>query len=514
MRQNSSKSIQLKLGVVLSYISEGIAVLSSMIYTPFMIRLLGKSEYGIYQSAVSVVAYLGVLNLGFGSAYQRFYVKNRKESGEDGVAGLNAIYLLIFIALTALAVIAGIVILRFRNEIFGSKVSAEEIDKLASLLAVLIVNLAFTLITTVFTCYISAHEMFIFLRVIHIIKNIISPFVTIPLLFMGFGSIGVVCVTTILSALIMCIQIYYALRKLNMRFLFSGLHFGVVREMWGFTFFIFLNMIINQVNLELGKFILLRTAGAERVSEYSIGAQINTMYGMLSTSISSVFIPRVNKLVIERQDMTAVNALFIKVGRIQFLVLSLVLSGFVFFGKEFIRLWAGEGFDSSYAVALLLMAPITVPMIQNIGIEVQRAMNKHRMRSIVYSAIAVINISLTIPLASRYYGVGAAIGTAVSILLGNILFMNIYYHKTIGLNMRVFWRQIGSFFPAMLIPIAIGICEMVFLPEQGLMVLLAKITVYSLVFCISMYLFAMNNEEKGYIRRITMKLRKPFAGKR
>ena len=49
---------QRKAGVMLSYTSEAVKILSSLLYTPIMLRLLGQSEYGLYSLVHSVVAYL------------------------------------------------------------------------------------------------------------------------------------------------------------------------------------------------------------------------------------------------------------------------------------------------------------------------------------------------------------------------------------------------------------------------------------------------------------------------
>lgn len=67
------KANQLKLGAVLSYVSMGIGYIISIVYTPIMLRLLGQSEYGLYNLVNSVVSYLGLLSFGFGSAYIRYY---------------------------------------------------------------------------------------------------------------------------------------------------------------------------------------------------------------------------------------------------------------------------------------------------------------------------------------------------------------------------------------------------------------------------------------------------------
>lgn len=62
---------QLKAGVVLNYVSIVLNMVIGLIYTPFMLRKLGQSEYGLYSLAASIIAYLTVLDLGFGNAIVR-----------------------------------------------------------------------------------------------------------------------------------------------------------------------------------------------------------------------------------------------------------------------------------------------------------------------------------------------------------------------------------------------------------------------------------------------------------
>ena len=92
------------------------------------------------------------------------------------------------------------------------------------------------------------------------------------------------------------------------------------------------------------------------------------------------------------------------------------------------------------------MITITTPLIQNVGIEIQRAKNMHQFRSWLYLFMAAGNILINIPLVQNYGGFGAAIGTSLSYLIGNGLIMNIYYHQKIGLNMLYFWKELSIFF--------------------------------------------------------------------
>ena len=228
-----------------------------------------------------------------------------------------------------------------------------------------------------------------------------------------------------------------------------------------------------------------------------------------STSISNVFVPKVNRIVAESDDNEQLTKLFTKVGRIQFIVLGLILSGFVFLGKPFIDVWAGDGYGASYDVALLLIIPVTVPLVQNLGIEIQRAKNMHRARSIVYLFIAVANVFISIPLIKLMGPAGAALGTAISLCVGNVFFMNWYYHSRMGMNMFYFWKEIAKFIPALIAPTIVGIFIMKFAYVSGLLHIGLYAIAYTAVYGLSMYFLGMNAEEKqlvmGPIKKILRK---------
>lgn len=490
---------QRKAGVILSYTGELVKILVSLVYTPIMLRLLGQSEYGLYQLVYSVVSYLSLLSLGFGSSYLRFYSRYKAQKDEDGVAKLNGMFMIIFCSISVICVLCGIVMIGNIRSIFGTGLTDGEYDTAKVLMGLLIINLAMTFPNSVFNCSITAHEKFLFQKLLILFQNLFSPFLTLPLLIMGYGSVGMVSVTTFLTFAVLLSNMFYCFKKLHIRFEFHRLQIGLLKEMWVFTFFIFLNQIIDQVNWSVDKFLLGRLAGTTAVAVYGVGGQINTLYLQFSTSISNVFVPKVNRIVAESDDNEQLTKLFTKVGRIQFIVLGLILSGFVFLGKPFIDVWAGDGYGASYNVALLLIIPVTVPLVQNLGIEIQRAKNMHRARSIVYLFIAVANVFISIPLIKLMGPAGAALGTAISLCAGNILFMNWYYHSRMGMNMFYFWKEIAKFIPALIAPTIVGIVIMKFAHVSGLLHIGLYAIAYTAVYGLSMYFLGMNAEEKQLI---------------
>lgn len=491
---------QLKIGVVLSYISKVIQIVVGLLYTPVMIRLLGQSEFGLYNIAISVIAYLAILNFGFSSAYMRFYSRYKVEENHKKIATLNGMFLTIFSVLGLLAIIAGIIVITNVNLLFGDTLIQEEIVTAQILMTMLVINLGISFPVIVFNTYIQANEKFIFQNALQILRQVSTPLISLPLLLTGYGSVGLVIGTVFVNIIVEIVTVYYTFKTMRISFSFNNFDKDLMKEMTVYSSFIFINMVVDQVNNNVDKTILGRYSGTIPVAIYSVGLTLNSYYTTISTGISTVFIPRVHRMVSSNSENFELTKLFTKIGRLQFLLLSLLLSGVIFFGRPFIGLWAGKEYYSSYTVALILMIPITIPLIQNIGIEFQRAKNRHQFRSYLYLIMAIGNIIISIPLSIKFGAIGASIGTGMSYVLGNGLAMNWYNHTKIGLDMRYFWKEIAKFIPAFIIPGVYGIIANQFIDLYRPLNLILHVAIYGVLFVISMWFFGLNDYEKKLMR--------------
>lgn len=516
-----TKVNQLRAGVALSYATMAVQGLVSVGYTPVMLRLLGKSEYGVYSLASSVVSYLGLLSFGFDGAYMRFYARYRAKNEEESIARLNGMFLTLFSVISLAALAAGSVLAENAEALFSGGLTEPEIRTAKSLVRILIFNVALSFPACVFDSISAASEQYAFQRTVGLLKAVFNPFLTLPLLLMGYRSVCLAAVTTFLTCAGLIMNAWFCLKKLKTRFRFGRFDFMLLREIWFFSSYLFLNSITEQANWSADKFILGKMKGSADVAVYSIGSQFNTLYISFSTAISSVFIPRVNRIVAEDGDSHTLTELFARVGRVQFLVLSFLLTGFVFFGEYFIGVWAGAEYASSsltaYRIALLLMVPMTVPLIQNLGIEIQVAKNRHRFRSVVYALIAAANVAVSVLLCPAFGGVGCAAGTSLALILGSGFLMNWYYRARIGLDIGFFWKRILAFFPAFLLPCSFGVFLRLFFPVVSMARFLVCGLVYTALFAFSMWRLGMTPFEKNIVlrplRRLSLKFR-PVRKKR
>lgn len=506
---------QLKAGSLLAYVQMAINVLVGLFYTPIMLRFLGQSEYGLYSTVSSTISMLSILSFGFNSSYIRFYSDYKAKKDEISINKLNGLFLIVFIIIGIVALLCGIYLSLNLNFVFGEGLTADELAIAKKLMMILSVNLAISFLMSVFYSIISAHEKYVFLKLIAMLKTVLGPFVTIPLLIMGYRSVAMVIVTTLISAMVDIVYLVYTKLTLKTKFVFKGFEKKLFNKLFVFTFFIALNIVVDQINNNIDKFLLGRYKGTVEVAIYAVGSYIYTYYILFSTAISGVFTPRIHKIINETNSdiilqKNELTKIFVKVGRVQFLILGLIVSGFVFFGKTFIGYWAGKGYDASYYVALLLMVPASVPLIQNLGIEIQRAMNKHKFRSLSYLFMAFINVGLTIVLCQKYGAIGAAFGTSISLFVMNGIVMNVYYHKKCNIDIIVFWKEIFQLIRAIIIPIVFGITIAYLINFKSIFGMLVGIASYSLVYSISMWLLGMNSFEKKLILLPLLRIRERF----
>ena len=507
------KVSQIKGGVILSYLTIVVSNVVAMVYTPIMIRLLGQSEYGLYTLVNSFVSYLGLMDFGFGSTYMRYYSQYKYKESKGKIASLNGMFLTVFSVIGFLALIAGLIMSFFSDQIFGSKLTVDELSTARILFIMLTVTLAINFPSRIFQVHITANERFVFLKTINLIQTVINPLVMIPLLLMGYKSIALVATSLAYTVIVSVINIFYCIKKLDFKISFRNFEFRLFKDIAGFAFFVFLGEIVDEVNWNVDKFILGRFSGTIAVAIYGIAAQINLYYRQFSSAISQVFIPRINKIVATEEDENkSLTDLMIRVGRIQFIVLSLVLTGFIFVGRAFCVLWAGPEYEGSFLIAIVLLIPSTIPLIQNVGYNALVAKGKHKFRSIIYFLISLANVAISIPLCSVWGGLGAAIGTAIAVIVGNGFIIN-WYDKKLGIGVGRFWKSILSLSKGLIMPIAVGSVFLFIKLPYNWLVLFAQILLYSVIFLISMYTLGFNDEEKGYFSKIGIKIKKVFIRK-
>lgn len=498
---------QRKLGIFLSYLNITLQSLLGFLYIPILLHYIGKSEYGLYQLMGSLIAYFGIMDFGLSAAVIRFYAKYLALKDRVGMENILAIALRCYGAVMGVMLIAGGAVYTMLDAAFSGSMTAGEVAEAKDIFLLLLLNIVITLSTMVFRSVINAHERFLFLKGLETVQLVLQPMLVVLLLMHHPSAFSVALVQTGLNLVLSFTRVYYCFAKLHVRIRYHYWSHELMVAFRRLALSVFAVTLIDQVFWKTNQIILGIISGTAAVAVYSIASLIYMNYMALSTAISGVYLPHVTGMVARKEPISSLSDLFIQIGRWQYYLLALVATGFIIFGKQFIALWAGPGFEDSYIITLLIILPFTVDLIQNIGLAIMQAMNRYDFRARIYFLTGILNLLLAIPLGIKYGGIGCAMATGISMIVGNGFILNWYYAKEIHLAIASFWSQIGRISLVTGVCLVIGYAANVYLWTQGgVGPFVLKAAMYSILYMVMIYAFAMNQMEREKIQAVLRKL--------
>ena len=474
-RISTEKNI--KAGIIMSYLTLIISVVISIVYTPFLLSHIGKSQYGLTSFVTSITSWFTVLSSALVSSYVRFATKEALKNNDDNAKTVNSAYFIIFSTISLLICILGIALFfAMKFLILPKSVYKDNPESINLILILTIVSLLSIIISVpgnLFGLYNKKKKKFIVAKGIALLINILQPLCTIPFLLLGFDVVSVVVVQLAFTIIGIVLHIFASTKLYGFGFKrpFASINKSLLKEILLFSSFIILNSVVDQINSSADKTILgfMVDDNANSVAIYQAGMLFKNYLLILSVSISSAFATKINEAVVGG-DGERINSIFRNVSKVQIILILFIVGGFATFGKSFVNLWLGEALGEdclmSFYVALILFILSSVPYTENVSIEIQRAKNKHKFRAILYVCVAVTNIILTIILVALFdkqYAIWAClIGTAFSSIIGYWIVINIYNIKVIKLDIK------GYAFDLLKTILAVAVC---FLLTRGILLI-------------------------------------------
>lgn len=497
-----------KIGIFISYLNIVLHAVVGFAYVPLLLHYIGKNEYGLYQLIGSFIAYFAVMDFGLSAAVIRFYTKYKALQDSAGMENVLALAVRAYAVISALLVLLGGVFYINLASLFSTSMSAAEILAAKQLFLLLLLNIILTISTMVFRSVINAHEKFLVLKGLETVQLIIQPVMIVLVIQKYPSALTVAVVQTVLNIALIAARVYYCFAKLHIKIKFHYWDKVLFTDFKKLAFSVFAVTLIDQVFFKTNQVILGMTYGTASVAVYSVSSLIYMNYMALSLAISGVYLPHITEMIAVNESMKKLSLLFIQVGRWQFYLLALVATGFIIFGRQFIEIWAGKGFEDAYWITLLIIIPFTVDLIQNIGLSIMQAQNRYDFRAKVYFIMGIFNLCLAVILAEKYGGIGCAFATGLAMFLGNGLVMNWYYIKVTGLDIKRFWQEIGRIAVVVAAAAVIGYTANSWLYSENILAFAVKILVYTAFYLAALYKYCLNEDEREKVQDVWVRVRK------
>ena len=496
------KSInQLKAGAILSYINIILSIGVGVFLTPFIIKSLGDSEYGLYTLIGSFVAYLSLMDLGLNYTVVRFVAKYRAEKDIEGERNFLNTAMFIYIIISVVLVFIGMYFYFNLDGIFSKSLTKEQLVDAKIMYLILVFNLAITLPGNTFSAICNAYERFIFPRTMSILRYVLRLVVVYVVIKLGGKAIALVVIDTMFNIFIIVTSLYYARIELNVKVKAKRASLNEMRHIFSFSSWIFISTIVFTFQWQAGQIVLGINLNTVVVAIYAVGIMLGSYYTTFASAINSLIIPKATQMVVANHNGMQLTDMIIKVGRLNNYIMLLVIGGFFLFGNEFISLWIGDNYKDSWTVALLIMLVYNIPMTQSFATAIIEAKNKIAFRAIwdITSMLIAVIIGFFI---SKYYGIIGMISCLVVAKAINVIVINVYYKYVFEFRILHFFKK--TYIRQLLI--LGGFTYMYYLAIKSIDIgswemLIFNIVVYVILFVLLSYIFVFTKQEKEMIKR-------------
>lgn len=499
--KNSSSSQDKKLtikNIFFSYFSIFFTLVTGLLYTPWLIRELGQSEYAIYSIVISLMAYVTV-DFGLSAVVSRFIAKYLAKGERDKIKGFIGIVLKVYIVITTIAFVV-LVSLFFIIENIYQGLTVEEIEKLKAVYIIMAIMTVFSIpalpLNGIYTAFGRVYNNKIFDL---ISKLLIIVFVCISLL-LGKGLYAVVLVNALVTIGINIIKLFYIRKSEHLEIDVKYKDGVVVKNILSFSMWMTIAMIADKFFFTIEPSLLAAFSNSREVAIFAVAAQIEGYVLLFAEALHGVFLPKVAVLANEDDADKKLTNLLISVGKLQLFIVAGLIVAIATLGKEFISLWFGAEYVDSYYAVMIILCPCIIHMTQGIGMEVLYVKDKVRYRALSYTIGAIINVIVTVLLVPSMGAIGAAIGIATGFLVGHEIIMNVVYLKALHLGIGKFFKKCHL---KMILPMGnsliVGFLVSKALPDGSFLFLVIKGGICAVCYFIFSFIFFIGKDERNQL---------------
>lgn len=499
---NSSK--QIKFGALLSYLSIALSVVAGLLYTPWMVEKIGKSHYGLYTLANSVIT-LFLMDFGLSATTSRYLAKyNAEGKREQAEKLLGAIYKLYIIVDAVIFTVLFVYFFMIDSIYVGMTAKELEEFKIVYVISALFSVVNFPFVT--FNGILNAYEKFIPLKLADVLYRLFNVGFTVLALALGYGLYALVSVHAIVGLSVIVFKFVVIKKTIPLKIKFAKTDKGIYKEIFSFSIWAMLSLVAARLVFSIIPTVLGVVATTFAIAVFGIITTLESYSYTFTSAINGMFMPKISRIVAGNDIEKNLNPLLVSVGKFQYASNGLIIAGFVVLGEYFIRLWMGVGYEDAYLGLLLVLIPgifYNSLQIANTTMVVQKRVKE---QAIITIMMGVLNIALAFPLAKKYGVIGACLSICIAYVFRAIAY-NVIYHKILPVNIPQF---ISKCYIRMSLPIiatiAFGFGLNYLIQDAGWLIFVIKVTMVCVVYLGLAFVIGLTKEEKrkvitGVIRK-------------
>lgn len=493
---------QIVVGSVISYATIFLNIILGLVYTPWILRTVGSSDYGLYTLATSFVA-LFLLDFGMSAAVTRFVSNFRAQKKQDCINSFVGMTIKFYAVICSITAAIMVVMYFFLPEIYAS-LTSEEIArfKIVFIITAFFVTICFPV--NVFNGILNAYEQYIYLKGSDILNKLGSVIVTIIALMIYPNIYVLVLILGIFNLLTFALKFVLVRIKTPVRISFAKHEEVTFRSVFSFSMWSTANTVSQQLTTNLMPTVLGMVANTLSITIYGFARTIEGYVYSISQGINGFFMPSVSREIVDEADASKVLPLMKKVGRINLSIMAILFIGLFTMGSEFVRLWVGDEYSILYYCFLLLTVHYVFQAPEQIAATSVTVQNKIKYTSMINLVTSVLGLIVAYFVASKAGVVGVC--TVICIVnFAKYFAYNYVYYKIMNINIFSFFKDCYlKMLPALVISSVLSVFVVKIIPLSGVGFLgwsffFVKALCVCVIYLICMWLLGWNKDEKELI---------------
>lgn len=401
-----------------------LSALSVLILYPFFLEQFGQEKYGVWLLISSIVGYFTLLQLGVPAATVRFVTRTIAEDDHEGFRNYANSSLLFFLMIGGICLIMTPVLLFSLTHFYQIPENFIQMAKLA--LAFAVVEVLVRFLFQVFESIIHAHQKFLILSVIKNLATIFRLIATI--LFINSDSgLQVIAYILVLSALLQGVLTVFVVKKLapDYRPSLTKKSFSLLKTIFSYSVLVLLLQVASRLSFRTDAIVIGKFVSISDIVVFGIASSLLIYLMDFVVAISRVLMPKFTHMSVEgTESRQAFSEYYLHGSRYIAYVLAGISAIAAVFAEPFFRLWVGEEFsvESARVTAVLLIGYAVFLVQRGIAFPYFMAVDKLKIPVVIFFVAALVNIGLSIYLATTMGLVGVAWGTTVPNIVAAIAF--------------------------------------------------------------------------------------------
>ena len=408
------------------------------ILTPMILKYTGKEAYGVWALTGTILAFIELLG-GMQTATAVGIIVPKLDPKKDS-ADINGIANTLFWFYAGIAAVLAVAFLFLKQPILDMffKVDTSLAATASFVLVFSFFIFLLNFVLTSFAYLMGGFNIFYIYYILHIISSVLRFGLMAFCLVKGYGIKGIaevqmaVLILETLATLVIT-KIVYPPLKFSLKF-FSPVK---LKGMLTLSLKLIMNKMAVLVNYNVDKLVLSYFLTPVFAGLYQIGSNISKYISQVPDMIGLISLMPAASELKAKNEMHKLETLYTRVNKYVFFLAIFIFSGITIFGKEFVAIWLGKGYEDVYLVMTVLSGAYTVALAGYVSMNLLNGLERIRETFIISTVSAVVNIVLSIVL-TKFYGLkGALTGTTIA-MAGSGIALAVLFYKMTGIKMRLF----------------------------------------------------------------------------